>query len=148
MVNIKSFHSLNKAELLSAAERFGVDADESNTKKEIIESISAAGIKWSDCEDESTNDETAEDAEVDETDADEAEGDEADDDDSDDTAPVDEEQILIKMERHNGTYQVGKYVFTKAHPFKSLPVSEAEALMNEHEGFRPARPSEVTDYYN
>lgn len=59
-----------------------------------------------------------------------------------------EEEVLVKMERKNGTYEVFGYTFFKKHPFKSVPVSVAERLIREETGFRIALPSEVKDYYN
>ncbi len=58
-----------------------------------------------------------------------------------------EEEILVRYVRKNPTWQVGAYTFTSGHPFKSLPVSVAEALVRRGD-VRLALPSEVTDYYN
>lgn len=59
------------------------------------------------------------------------------------------EQVLVKYERKNPTWEVGGYRFTKAHPFKSVPVETAESLIKgDKTGFRLALPSEVKDYYN
>lgn len=59
-----------------------------------------------------------------------------------------EEQVLVKMERKNPTFQVGKHLFTSAHPFKSVSTADAENLLKNYKGFRLALPSEVKDYYN
>lgn len=59
-----------------------------------------------------------------------------------------EDEVLVKMERKNGTYEVAGYTFSKLHPFKSVPASVAERLVRDETGFRLALPSEVKDYYN
>ena len=59
-----------------------------------------------------------------------------------------EDEVLVKMIRKNGTYEAYGYRFLKEHPFKAVPASVAERLVEEEEGFRLALPSEVKDYYN
>lgn len=59
-----------------------------------------------------------------------------------------DDEVLVKMTRKNGTYEAYGYRFSKRHPFKSVPASVAERLVEEEEGFCLALPSEVKDYYN
>lgn len=89
-------------------------------------------------EDKTTEDKAAEDDEDALGEAEEAE---------DDEPQVKEDEVLVKYERKNGTWQAAGYTFTKAHPFASVPVSVAEFLIQKQKGFRLALPSEVTDYY-
>jgi len=56
--------------------------------------------------------------------------------------------VLIKMERNNSSYQVGRYTFTQEHPFVAMPVWDAQYIFDTESGFRLATPSEVQGYYN
>lgn len=59
-----------------------------------------------------------------------------------------EEEVLLKMDRKNGTFSTHGLMFTKQHPFKSVPATVAEEILRDVPGFRQALPSEVKDYYN
>lgn len=58
------------------------------------------------------------------------------------------EAILVKMDRSNAFYQVGRYTFTSDHPFVSMPVDDAQEIFDNEEGFRVATPGEVKQYYS
>lgn len=57
-------------------------------------------------------------------------------------------EILVKMTRLNPSYQWGKYIFTKEHPFLVMPEDDAQDLFDSEEGFAPANPREAANYYN
>jgi len=57
-------------------------------------------------------------------------------------------QVLVKMERSNASYQSGRYVFTQEHPFVAMPIWDAQYIFDTESGFRLATPSEVQSYYN
>lgn len=167
-----SFQNLNKDELLDVAEFFAVDveaadADNGPTKKEIVAALSEGDepVTWDDyketyleskktgkdkSKEQKREELVAEQARLEAEAAEKAKAEEESKGDSDEEPVADEDaedNILLKYERKNPTWQVGKYTFTKAHPFLAVPASVAENLIRGG-GFRQALPSEVTDYYN
>lgn len=54
---------------------------------------------------------------------------------------------LIKMDRANIKYQVGKYTFTKEHPYALVDPADVEFVLTHEPGFRQALPSEVSEFY-
>jgi hypothetical protein len=56
--------------------------------------------------------------------------------------------VLVRMERMNPTYQVGRYTFTQQHPFIAMPEWEAQAIFDLEQGFRLANPREAQEYYS
>lgn len=59
-----------------------------------------------------------------------------------------EENVILKMERENPRFDIYGYTFTKEHPYRPVTEDAAEFIMATVEGFRPATPREVADYYN
>lgn len=53
---------------------------------------------------------------------------------------------LIKMERDNGTFEVGKYRFTREHPYVLVQESDVSKILKEG-GFRQAYPEELSEFY-
>ena len=159
-----SFQSLKVDELKKVAEFFVVDVEAADpehgpTKKELLAALAAGDnpVTWDDYKNtylesdvkkaEDARAEAEEEARADVSD----ETDESDDDSSDESDPVaeekEEENILVKFERKNPTWQTLGYTFTKDHPYKSVPVSIAEELVRRGD-VRLALPSEVKDYYS
>lgn len=156
-----SFESLNKDELTKVAEFFNKDIVPSEegknpTKKDIIASLESDAdsdpVTWEDYKEtylesdvkkaEDREEAAAEAAEAAESDVvGEPEVSEEEDEDAGD-------EVLLKMERKNGTYETHGLRFTKDHPFKSVPEKTAESILKSETGFRLAMPSEVKDYYN
>lgn len=56
--------------------------------------------------------------------------------------------ILVKMDRENPSYQVGRYIFTKEHPFVTMPEIDANWLFSTETGFRVANPLEAQQFYS
>lgn len=66
-------------------------------------------------------------------------------------APVEEEDdnlVLVKMTRHNYTYEVRGHRFTREHPFALVTEEDAEYLTEVEGGFRYASPKEAREYYS
>lgn len=61
---------------------------------------------------------------------------------------VEEEPIILKMERANPHFEIYGYTFTQDHPYRPVTEKAAEFILKHEEGFRIALPSEVTNYYN
>lgn len=53
---------------------------------------------------------------------------------------------LVKMERLNGTFEVGKYRFTREHPYVLVEESDVKSVLQEG-GFRQAYPEELAKFY-
>lgn len=125
-----------KAELLAAAEQFGVDVKPSASKGDIIAALDLDGVNKELIEGFNTVDDDApvEDAPV----PAEAEVE----------AEEEEDMVLVRMTRTNGTYQIRGYTFKRDHPFGLVKESDADFLIEEHEGFRMASPKEAREYYS
>lgn len=61
--------------------------------------------------------------------------------------PVEEDTVLVKMERKNPRYDIAGYTFTQEHPFNAVPEKTAEFIVKSG-GFRLVLPSEAVEYYN
>lgn len=155
-----SFQNLKVEELVKVAKHFNVDVvtaekDKEPTKKELLAALAAGDdpVTWDDYKEyyvpaqksENTHVEpvNGEDEEAQARKAEEAVA-EVEEPAQDENT---EEHVLVKYERKNPSYQVVGYSFSIRHPFQSVPVSVAEYLIRQQEGFRLALPSEVTDYY-
>lgn len=162
-----SFESLNKDELAAVAEFFNkdvvaADPEKGATKKELVASLASEvdsdPVTWDDYKDVYLDSDVkkAEDrkAAVEEEArlAAEADPDEPVDEDTpveQDLEPESKEDlILVRMDRKNGTYETHGLRFTKAHPYKPVPLSVGESIIKTEKGFSIALPSEVEEYYN
>jgi hypothetical protein len=60
--------------------------------------------------------------------------------------------MLVRMDRENFSYQIGTaqgaITFTKEHPYVAVPESVAQSIFDSHQGFRPATPREVQEFYS
>lgn len=56
--------------------------------------------------------------------------------------------LLLKMVRQNPTFEAFGYRFTKESPYRAVPADDAEKIMNTHEGFVIATPSEVKSFFD
>jgi hypothetical protein len=131
-----SFETLKIAELKKIAEDFGVEIDGLKNKTDIIAALSEEGVTWS------VYEKTLEKSE-----------------EEDDMAtevlakPVNkkvnpEDTLLVKMERHNYSYETHGFTFTKEHPFVAMDKDTAQDIFDKEEGFRLATPKEVQEFYN
>jgi hypothetical protein len=132
-----SFKDLKLAELKGVAESFGVDLPNKISKNDLVLLLEEEGISYQ-MYDKFANTEKEDVAP-----------------DGPQPARLDlkkEDAILVKMDRENFSYQIGTaqgaVTFTKEHPFVALPASVADEVFFNHDGFRPATPREVQEYYS
>jgi parvulin-like peptidyl-prolyl isomerase len=59
-----------------------------------------------------------------------------------------ENHILVKMDRYNMSYEAMGYRFSRENPYAVVPESIAQEIFDHHDGFRPATPREVQDFYS
>lgn len=143
-----SFQQLKRDELQDVADFFVVDVEMANpekgaTKKELIAALASGDepVTWSDYTETYLPAQGT--AKEEEQPVDDAK------DEPVKSEPEEEENlVLVKYERKNPTFEVGPYLFSTAHPYKSVPEDVAQALVQDAGGFRLALPKEVTDYYS
>lgn len=160
-----SFESLNKDELAKVNEFFtrdvqAEDPEKGPTKRELIAALEEGDdpVTWDDYKDTYLNsdvkkvEDRTEAAQEEERQAAEADPDEPVDESTPDEQPVEEEEeedtMVIKMDRKNGTYETHGLRFTKDHPYKPVTVSVGESILKNETGFSQATPSEVKDFYS
>lgn len=138
-------HELNgytKAELLAAAEQFGVEVKTNAAKNDIIAALELDGVNKALIEGFRPAEDDAPVEEVYDNGGILAPVVEAE-------APADEEELfLVRMTRTNGTYQVRGYTFKRDHPFVLVKESDVDYLIDVEEGFRMATPKEAKEYYS
>lgn len=127
-----SFSKFKIGELRQIAESFGVEIPAKTTKEGIILLFEEEGIsydmyeKFSGAEKEDIEDDSL-------------------------PAPsleVTQNSILVKMDRRNPSYQVGRYTFTQQHPFMVMTEDDAQRIFDTESGFRVATPREAQEYYS
>ena len=136
-----SFDTLKIDELRQVAESFGVDLEDAKTKAEIVAALAEEGVTY----DMFKNFQDAEKEDIEEEEDFEEE--------QPKPAPAKKKKggeatILVKMERKNFTYETHGYMFTYDHPFVAVPEKTAQDIFDTQEGFRPATPREVQEYYS
>jgi len=129
-----SFNNLKLAELKNIAEEFSVDVPEKISKNDLILLLEEEGVNYEMYENfnNATKDEVTLEKETKER----------------IEKLKNEPQLLVKMDRSNYSYQVGPYTFTLEHPFIAMPESHAQKIFDTEQGFRPATPREVQDFYS
>jgi hypothetical protein len=129
-----AFDTLKIAELRKIAQGFGVDASAVKTKKDVIALLEEEGVTWEMYEGFSNSEKEEIENEEIEVKA---------------VKPLkSSDQILVRMDRKNFSYQTFGYHFTAEHPFVAMPESIAQMIFDTEEGFRPATPREVQEYYS
>lgn len=142
-----SFKNLEKSELVTVAETFGVDIDGRWKEDRIIEAILEEGVTfpmWEDAVSSASPDNVEINLGLDDNDETEPE-----------KAPVAtparfksrNAMELLKMERWNPSYSIIGYTFTTEHPFALVKPDEADWIMSHEEGFRLATPQEAEEFY-
>jgi len=129
-----SFNNLKLADLKLVAENFSVDLPEKISKNELILLLEEEGVNYEMYE--SFNNATKDEVTLNEEEQHRIE------------ALKNEPTLLVKMDRSNFSYQVGPYNFTLDHPFIAMPESHAQKVFDTEQGFRPATPREVQDFYS
>ena len=130
-----SFETLKVSELKKIAEDFAVDIDGVSGKKDIIAALAEEGVTWAIYK--------------------KAKGIEEEEKQMNETLPKaapkivnKEDMVLVKMVRHNYTYETRGHRFTKEHPFVAMDKDTAQAIFDKEEGFVMATPAEVQEFYS
>jgi hypothetical protein len=130
-----SFDTLKVVELKKIAEDFAVDTNSLKNKNDIIAALSEEGVTWAVYQQTIKNIE-------------------------DETEEIEilprfnpkqdlaEDTVLVRMTRENFRYDIIGFTFTKQHPFIAMHKDKAQAIFDKEEGFRPATPKEVQDFYS
>lgn len=135
-----SFDVMKVEELKQVAEGFGVDLDDAKNKAEILAVLLEEGVtfdmynKFIEAE--------REEAEVQE------ETEEVVKQKPQDLKKQSKDKVLVKMERHNPSYQTYGHTFTREHPFIAMSEKDAQLIFDNEDGFRMATPKEVQDFYS
>lgn len=135
-----SFDVMKVDELKQVAEGFGVDLDDAKNKAEILAILLEEGVtfdmynKFIEAE--------REEAEVPE------ETEEVVKQKPQDLKKQSKDKVLVKMERHNPSYQTYGHTFTREHPFIAMSEKDAQLIFDNEDGFRMATPKEVQDFYS
>jgi hypothetical protein len=131
-----SFTDLKVTELRKVADSFAIDASGLKTKPEIIAALQEEGITYQMYA-------KFDNAEKQDIEVPEIEKKKRESKIMNKTA----NQVLVKMERNNHSYQVGLYQFTQEHPFLAMSEGEAQRIFDTEAGFRLATPREAQEYY-
>jgi len=130
-----SFDTLKVAELKKIAEDFAVDTDSLKNKNDIIAALAEEGVTWA------VYEQTIKKIE--------------DEKEEIEILPkfnpkqdIAEDTVLVRMTRENFRYDIAGFTFTKEHPFVAMHKDKAQAIFDKEEGFRPATPKEVQDFYS
>ena len=135
-----SFTALKVAELKNIADEFGVEIDGVTTKTAIINELQDNGVTFELYnKTQSLVENTASVEEVFSVHG--ARTDNAK------KPERSEDTLLVKMERSNLVYELYGVRFTKDHPYALVDMDTAQQIFEVGEGFRPATPKELQDYY-
>ncbi len=128
-----AFTDLEPAELEQVVKDFDLELPTRKTKNSLVSTLDKGGVTWEDYE----NLYGAAPVEVEEEKIEEVKKKESN-----------EPTVLLRMTRENPVFQERGYEWTRTHPFQVVKESDAEFLISTYEGFRPALPSEVKEYYS
>ena len=131
-----SFETLKVSELKKVAEDFGVDLEQSKSKKDIIAALAEEGVSWGVYEKTIQNLEEAEDETMEILPK------------FDPKKEQPKDSVLVRMTRDNFRYDIMGHTFTKDHPFAVMSESDAQAIFDKEEGFRIATPKEAQEFYH
>jgi len=130
-----SFTDLKITELRKAADSFGIDTSEFKTKPEIIAALEEEGISWQMY------------AKFDNAEKQDIEVPESEKKKREKKIMKTTDQVLVKMERNNHSYETNNYRFTQEHPFMAMSETEAQKIFDSESGFRLATPREAQEFY-
>jgi len=149
-----SFETTKVAALRQVAEGYGLDEAEAKTKtkKEILAWLEEEGISSEYHEAAEAAQKAANEDNDDEEDK-ATPSDNNDNDGSAAPAPTKptkgEDLLLLKMTRSNYSYEaLGKYQFSKDHPFAAVPRNDANEIFRLEDGFVLATDAEVKEFYD
>ena len=130
-----SFTDLKVTELKKVADSFAIDVSTLKSKQEIIAALQEEGITYQMY------------AKFDNAEKEELQVPEAEKKKRESKVMKTTNQVLVKMERNNHSYQIGNYIFTAEHPFMAMSETEAQKIFDSEFGFRIATPREAQEYY-
>jgi hypothetical protein len=134
-----SFNEMKVGELRELADAYAVDVNKTDNKEVVVRKMTESGVTWE--------------YHVAQVAAAEAPGVErvsttpkpvfdepADGDDND--------PILLRMTRANGTFQIRGATFTQNNPYAIVNERDADFIIENYDGFRIASPREVREFYS
>ena len=128
-----SFDTLKVKDLKALAADFAVDVAGLKNKADVIAALTEEGVTWSVYQGTLKNIENAK-------------------EDADEILPrldpnqkLDEDMVLVKMDRPNARYDAMGFTFTREHPFVGMKPELAQEIFDKEEGFRLATPREVQE---
>lgn len=134
-----SFNDLEKPELLKAVDFFGVEVDTNSDEEAIVRALEADGITYAQYEKFLVPDEEKQAAAQPKAPAKRGRK---------PAAVAEKKKVLVKMERKNPIYEIGKYRFTRSHPFQLVDEDDVDKVVRRHKGFSIATPSEAKEFYS
>ena len=126
-----SFQSMTVAELRQVADSFGVDLTNVKGKSMIVGAIEADGVSY-----DMYNTIVM------------AQKEDYIEPEKPQTKEIKGNAVLVRMERNNGTYETHGLRFTKDHPYALTDEETAQSIFEREEGFRPATPKELQEFYS
>ena len=132
-----SFEKMKVDELRAIADDFAVDVDPKDNKGVVISKLVENGVTWDYYQKQL--------GEAEENPAPIV----APTPQFDEPAESEEEQkILLRMTRENGTFEIRGARFTKNNPYAIVRERDADYIIENYEGFRIASPREVKEFYS
>jgi calcineurin-like phosphoesterase family protein len=126
-----SLKTLTKKQLLVVADYFSLSVDKSAVKSVILQDLVDAGVTEEDYV-KFKGDMAAEKKKK----------------EAGETVPeFKPDKVLLFMQRQNPTYEIRGCKFTHEHQFALMDADDAEWVVSNVEGFRPATPGELSDFY-
>ena len=130
-----SFQDMTLAELRDVAREFAVDIEKCKIKSEILGAIENDGVTY-----EMYNTiALAEKVKFEEKETDVK---------ANSFVKPGVDNMLVRMDRKNGTYDTHGATFTREHPYALVDVDTAQSIFDTEEGFRPATPRELQEFYS
>jgi len=128
-----SFEEMNINELRDVAREFGVDIENIKTKAGIAGALATDGVTYEMYNTISLAEKVELEPEV--------------------SAPKSAvkpgvDSMLVRMDRKNGTYETRGVTFTRDHPYALVDIDTAQDIFDNEEGFRPATPRELQEFYS
>ena len=126
-----SFNDMKVSELRKVAETFGIELAVKATKNDIISGLEEEGVTY--------------DMYAKFTDSPKVE---LESNVKNEPLKLDKKNtILVRMDRANPTFSVGRHTFTREHPFVAMSEPDAQYIFDNIDGFRPATPRELQEFY-
>lgn len=129
-----SFQDMTIAELRDVSREFAVDIENAKTKSAVLAAIESDGVTY-----EMYNTITL---------AQKANLEEQSKVKNVDPVKPSLESMLVRMDRRNSLYETHGVVFTREHPYALVDLETAQFIFDTEDGFRPATPRELQEFYS